>query len=70
MKPVRFTTALLIMLAFMSFGCASLSSSAANSPTLEQEQEQPDKNAEPGNNGFWEVLYDLLTVGGQTLANK
>jgi hypothetical protein len=56
------------MLALMSFGCASLSPSAANSPTLEQEQ--PNKNAEQGNNGFWELLHDLLTVGGQTPADK
>jgi hypothetical protein len=68
MKSVRLTTVLLIMLALMGFGCASLGSSVANSPRLEQEQ--PSKNAEQGDNEFWELVYDFLTISGQTVANK
>jgi hypothetical protein len=72
MRRVRSTTVLLIVLAFVSFGCASLHPSAANSPTYQQETEQGQltKNVEPENNWGWEFLYGLLTIGGQTLANK
>jgi hypothetical protein len=71
MKPVRLTTALLIGLALMSNGCDSLSPSAANSPTWQQEmkQEQPNKNVAQGNYDY-ELLYWILYFGGQSLANK
>ena len=69
MKP---TTALLIGLALISNGCASLSPSAANSPTWQQEmkQDQPDKDAAQENYLGWDILYWALYFGGQTLANK
>jgi hypothetical protein len=71
-KTMRLTTALLIVPALMGFGCASLSPSASNSPALqpELEQEQISKKAEPENNVGLEIFYCLLSIGGQTLANK
>jgi hypothetical protein len=56
----------------MGFGCASLSPSASNGPALqpELEQEQISKKAEPENNVGLEIFYCLLSIGGQTLANK
>jgi hypothetical protein len=68
--------ALLIGVALMSSGCASLSPSAANYPTPQQEmnQKQFTKNYADGNTGWdyfgWELLYWALYVGGQTVANK
>jgi len=72
MKAVRLTTALLIGLALMSNGCASLSPSAANSPTWQQEmkQEQPNKDVAQENYLGWNLLYWSLYFGGQTLASK
>ena len=68
MKRARLTIALLIVLAFMSFGCASLSPSAANSPNLQQEQS--NNNPEHGNNwGLWVVYWTFYNVG-ELLAAK
>jgi hypothetical protein len=71
MKP-KSTTALVILLATLSFGCASVNPSASSSPISQSglESEQISKKAEPQNDPGWGFLYCLLSVGGQMLATK
>ena len=67
--------ALMIGLALMSNGCASLSPSASNRPTWQQEmkQEQSKTDAAEENCTGWDFLSTLLYwggyVGGSMLAN-
>jgi hypothetical protein len=76
MKFARLITVLLIGLALMSSGCSSLIPPNAEYPTAEQEwrQEQLAKNTADSNTGEpsygWQLLYDALLIGGQSLANK
>jgi hypothetical protein len=76
MKSEKLIIVLWIGLALMSNGCSSLIPPNAEYPTAEQEwrQEQLAKNTSDSNTGEpgfgWEILYDALCIGGQSLANK
>jgi hypothetical protein len=71
MKP-KSTTVLIILLATLSFGCASVGPSASRTPISQSglDQDQIYKKAEPQNDLGWGLLYGLLSVGGQMLAAK
>jgi hypothetical protein len=72
MKPVKFTFSLLMLLALMSFGCASVEPSANSSAYEPPElmREQPAKNSDQQNCGGWAILYAMLEIGGSCLAGR
>jgi len=75
MKPARLTTVLLIGLALMSNGCASVSPSSEYYPTPQQEMDQEqftktvaDENADE--DFFLGMLYWAFYFGGSFLSNR
>jgi hypothetical protein len=68
MKPLGI---LLIMVALMSFGCATSTPPVSNRSPLPEgtEQDPLTKKAEPQNDVGWGLLYLLLDVGG-TVATR
>ena len=72
MKPAIFVAAVLVITVMLSSGCATSSRQDSNysagAPGLEQQQITVEK--ESSNYAGWGVLYCLLVVGGEVLANK
>jgi hypothetical protein len=70
------TAALLLVLALMSFGCASVSSAAdpAASTNLslspELEQAKITKNSDEETPLGWELFYELVNLGGTLAASN
>lgn len=63
MKPVAI---LLIGLALLGNGCASVSPSASRYPALERENRYVA--CENSNDAMWALLYSVLYCGGEALA--
>jgi hypothetical protein len=72
MKPAKLTTSLLIVLALVSFGCASASPTASTNPASSPELEQAQITKKPNQENYveWSLLYALLEVGGTCLSGR
>jgi hypothetical protein len=67
MNAIKLTSLLLIVSVLVSFGCAT-----SNPTTMPPVAEQtPDTQNSGGNAPWqWQVLYDLLSIGGSLAASK
>jgi hypothetical protein len=69
---VKLTAALLLILALMGFGCASVNPTASTNPSLspELEQAQITRQSDQETPWGWEVLYGCVEAAGCVLGNN